>query len=239
MWVAEVPPAVPVAPHQPPDAPEVAASVPASVATPRADDSETPLFGARGKARKLTAEVTHLRSELERLRVEMNRLGVLPAVELEQFRERLRREIAEQAAAAQEQKADLDRRLRELRQQVVVTEETALLQEAGVYEYRHPLSDAVAYQAAPAGLQGQIKSMTKREGGAVLAPTGWTVNGSAAEGRVRDFSKLMLRAYNAEAANLVRGLKPYKLDSAVERLGKVAATIAQARFARLTFPEFG
>ena len=44
---------------------------------------------------------------------------------------------------------------------------------------------------------------------------------------VRDFSKLMLRAYNAEADNLVRGLKPYKLDAAVERLTKVATTIAR------------
>jgi hypothetical protein len=44
---------------------------------------------------------------------------------------------------------------------------------------------------------------------------------------IRDFSKLMLRAYNAEADNLVRGLKPYKLDSAVDRLGKVAAAIAR------------
>ncbi len=35
----------------------------------------------------------------------------------------------------------------------------------------------------------------------------------------------MLRAYNAEADNLVRGLKPYKLDSAVDRLNKVSATI--------------
>ena len=143
LWIAEAPPAVPVAPQQPPAAaPAVAAAVPASVATPRADDPEVPLFGARAKARELATEVKHLRAELERLRLEMNRLGVLPAVELEQYRERLKREIAEQAAAAQAQKADLDRRLRELRQQVVVTEETALLQEAGVYEYRHPLSDA-------------------------------------------------------------------------------------------------
>jgi len=187
------------------------------------------LFGARGKARELAAEVTLLRTELEQLRGEMNRLGVLPAIELERHRERLRREITEQTAAGRAQKADLDRQLSDLRQQIVVTEETALLQEAGIYQYRHPLSDAVAYQAALAGLQGQIKSMVKRDGGAVLAATGWTVNGSAAEGRVmlRDFSKLMLRAYNAEADNLVRGLKPYKLDSAVERLSKVAATIAK------------
>src|SRR5262249_28455899 len=42
---------------------------------------------------------------------------------------------------------------------------------------------------------------------------------------VRDFSKLMLRAYNAEADNLVRTLKPYKVAAAVERLEKVAHTI--------------
>jgi hypothetical protein len=42
---------------------------------------------------------------------------------------------------------------------------------------------------------------------------------------VRDFSKLMLRAFNAEADNLVRGLKPYKLDGALDRLKKVAETI--------------
>ncbi|WP_433553446.1 DUF4041 domain-containing protein [Micromonospora zamorensis] len=203
--------------------------MPRTVPPQRADEPEIPLFGARARARELAAEVTLLRAELERVRSEMNRLGVLPAVELEQYKERLTREITEQTATAQAQKADLERQLRDLSQQVVVTEETALLQEAGVYDYRHPLSDAVAYQGALAGLQGQIKSMAKREGGAVLAATGWTVNGSAAEGRVmvRDFSKLLLRAYNAEADNLVRGLKPYKLDSAVERLGKVAATIAK------------
>ncbi|WP_307937213.1 DUF4041 domain-containing protein [Salinispora arenicola] len=111
----------------------------------------------------------------------------------------------------------------------MVTEETALLQEAGAYQYRHPLSDAVAYQSQLSRLQDQIKAMTRKDGGAVKAAIGWTVNGSAAEGRamVRDFSKLMLRAYNAEADNLVRGLKPYKLDSAADRLGKVAATIAK------------
>jgi hypothetical protein len=42
---------------------------------------------------------------------------------------------------------------------------------------------------------------------------------------VRDFSKLMLRAFNAEADNLVRGLKPYKLDAAIDRLRKVVETI--------------
>jgi hypothetical protein len=97
----------------------------------------------------------------------------------------------------------------------------------GIYRYRHPLTDAVAYTKALEGIEDRIKGMTRKDGGAVQATTNWTVNGSLPQGRamVRDFSKLMLRAFNAEADNLVRGLKPYKLPAAVERLKKVAETI--------------
>jgi hypothetical protein len=117
--------------------------------------------------------------------------------------------------------------LAELKAEVVVTEDEILLQEAGVYRYRHPLSDSVAYKAELERLRDRIKTMTRKDGGAVLATTHWTVNGSVREGRtmVRDFSKLLLRAYNAEADNVVRGLKPYKLDSAIDRLTKVTSTI--------------
>ncbi|WP_443729005.1 DUF4041 domain-containing protein [Sphaerisporangium krabiense] len=68
-----------------------------------------------------------------------------------------------------------------------------------------------------------------RENKAVLGSTGWQVNGSAAEGRrmVRDFSKLMLRAYNAEADNCVRTMRPYKLQSAVDRLEKAVEMIVK------------
>ena len=67
-------------------------------------------------------------------------------------------------------------------------------------------TDAAAYQASwptPGPDQGDDQA----DGGAVQAATGWTVNGRRlrAATMVRDFSKLMLRAYNAEADNLVRG----------------------------------
>lgn len=250
-WVQDVPAAVPAGRHPlTPAPPAENDSVLAAAPTQAPDapaDSGIGFFGARGKARELAGEVERLTTELNRLRADMQRLGVLSAVELEQHRDRVRRETAEEAdrakielsehvAHAQARVSELARqeletntRLAQARQQVVVTEETALLQEAGVYEYQHPLSDAMAYQAALAGLRDQIKTMAKPDGGAVLAAKGWTVNGSEAQGRamIRDFSKLMLRAYNAEADNLVRGLKPYKLDSAVERLGKVATAIAR------------
>ncbi|WP_250907562.1 DUF4041 domain-containing protein [Nonomuraea sp. NEAU-A123] len=123
---------------------------------------------------------------------------------------------------------DTTRRLRETEQRVVQTEETVLLQEVGVYEYRHPLSDAVDYKDQLARVKARIKEMV-REGRAVVGATSWQVNGSVAEGRkmVRDFSKLMLRAYNAEADNCVRTMRPYKLQSAIDRLEKAVETIVK------------
>jgi hypothetical protein len=196
--------------------------------------ASVPWFGIRHLARSLLSEVTALRTESDQLRQQLNELGGLSVVQLAERRGDLERQIADRARQLESAQADalvarqqLEVQLDGIRKQIVVTEEIALLQEAGIYRYRHPLTDAVAYQAALSEINDDIKEMTKKDGGAVLATTAWTVNNSATEGRkmVRDFSKLMLRAFNAEADNLVRTLKPYKLAAAVERLNKVAETI--------------
>jgi hypothetical protein len=219
--------------------------------TSSAGETRIPFFGARARARELAAE-------LDALRARTAELGILSVAELQERRENLEREIGEQTEflarerdeatadlerraaehrdgllaaerRATEERSQLEARLVQLRGEVAVTEETAVLQEVGIYEYRHPLTDAVAYQAELKQLKDRIKTMCRKDGGAIRAATDWTVNGSAAQGRkmVRETSKLMLRAYNAEADVLVRGMKPYKLDSAIDRLTKTAATIAK------------
>lgn len=193
-----------------------------------------PLFGARKMARELLAEVDSLRAQCDQSRETLARLGALPVLQLEAKRADLEREIVEQAARLERERADAVKALRatstqldEARKAIVVTEELALLQEVGIYRYRHPLTNAVAYQRELDAMEERIKAMVRKDGGAVLAATDWTVNGSIVQGRamVRDFSKLLLRAFNAEADNLVRGLKPYKLDAAIERLTKVSEVI--------------
>ncbi|MFD4502327.1 DUF4041 domain-containing protein [Streptomyces sp. NPDC058457] len=121
-----------------------------------------------------------------------------------------------------------ERRLAELQAQIVSTDEIAMLQEAGVYSYRHALHDAIAYRSRLDSLQNEIKTLA-RAGRAVHAATDWTVNGSKREGQkmVRDFSKLMLRAYNAEADYAVRSMRPHRLSSLVDRLYKSRETIAR------------
>lgn len=206
-----------------------AAQTPPVAATGEAKRSKPKLFGKGQALDEANAEILQLRAEL-------NRLGAMDVVELQAERDRLRAEVEslrQVEAAAQDdgdrQRQEIQSQLAELRQTVVETEEAAILQEVGVYRYRHPLDDSVAYRAELARIQDQIKVMVKRDGGAISATTTWQVNGSAAQGRkmVNDISKLMLRAYNAEADNMVRGMKPYKLDAAKERLDKVATTIAK------------
>ncbi|MGW4568759.1 DUF4041 domain-containing protein [Streptomyces sp. NPDC004561] len=119
-------------------------------------------------------------------------------------------------------------RLAELQAQVVTTDETVMLQQVGIYAYRHQLEDAIAYRTRLDSLRGEIKDLARTDR-AVLAAQDWTVNGSARAGRkmVRDFSKLMLRAYNAEADYAVRTMKPHRLASLVDRLYKSRETIAK------------
>jgi hypothetical protein len=196
--------------------------------------STVPWFGARKLAHALLVENRKLHENLEETHEKLETLGILPILQLEAKRVSLEREIADQASRLEQEHSAaakavqaLQSQLEEARKSIVESEDLALLQEAGIYRYRHPLTDAVAYTKELAELEDRIKAMTRKDGGAVQATTSWTVNNSVAQGRamVRDFSKLMLRAFNAEADNLVRGLKPYKLAAAVERLRKVADTI--------------
>ncbi|MGN5381146.1 DUF4041 domain-containing protein [Streptomyces lasalocidi] len=165
--------------------------------------------------------------------------------EAEQIRQRARDEVKTEKAEAKKATKEADRarkeadgirqeiyavssRLAELQAQVVTTDETAMLQQVGIYSYRHQLQDAIAYRTRLDSLKDEIKSLARADQ-AVLAVQHWTVNGSASAGRkmVKDFSKLMLRAYNAEADYAVRSMRPHRLNSLIDRLYKSRETIAK------------
>lgn len=205
------------------------------------DTRKVPFFGARAFARELLGTIDKLegnqktlQARLDVLNKQMTELGHLSILELESKKHRLQNDLSEldrainsKFKAAQDVLAGEQATLDAVRAQIVETNELSLLQEAGVYWYRHPLTDAVAYQVELARIEERIKAAVKKDGGAVFGATNWTVNGSEAQGRkmVSETCTLMLRAFNAEADNAVRSLKPYKLDAAVDRLNKVAATI--------------
>ena len=185
--------------------------------------------GLRQEHAELSGAVVPLRAELAALNAQRAQMAPLQA-EVQQLQQR-RDALSAEMAGLQQLVAEipgLRAEQAQLSQQLVETRETAILQEAGIYQYRHPLDDAVAYKAKLAGVQARIKDAVKA-GTAVRGATNWTVNGSAAAGgkMVREFSKLMLRAYNNEADNAVRSMKPYTLDSSVARLQKARETITR------------
>lgn len=102
------------------------------------------------------------------------------------------------------------------------------LHDVGIYTYRHPLEDAVAYQDTLATIRDEIKAFIA-DGRAIEVSTRFTFDNSLAKGRkmTADLAKLMLRAYNAEAENCVRYVKAGNLKAAEKRLTSAATSIAR------------
>jgi hypothetical protein len=138
-------------------------------------------------------------------------------------------------SAPRDEAADFEAKIRalreqyeDLRQRVVETSDVMLLQEVGLYKYSHPLDTSDQYKAMLDDIEAACRQQIK-EGRAVTSTKKWAINGSDKEGAkmVSDFSKLILRAYNNEADNVVRTLRPYSVGAALARLDKLRTSIAK------------
>lgn len=110
----------------------------------------------------------------------------------------------------------------------VVLDDERVLQDVGIYRYHHPLEDAAAYRSRLDDLGVRIAKLVK-SGGAIEVSTLFTFDGSLAKGRrmTGALSKLMLRAYNAEADNCLRSLRAGNVQTARKRLEASRAAIAK------------
>jgi hypothetical protein len=111
---------------------------------------------------------------------------------------------------------------------VVVLDDERVLQDVGIYRYHHPLENALAYRERLDGISSRIAEMVKA-GVAIEKSNMFTFDGSLAKGRAmtNDLAKLMLRAYNAEAENVVRCLRAGNTVTAIKRLDAARAAIAK------------
>lgn len=110
----------------------------------------------------------------------------------------------------------------------VILDDDRILQSVGIYRYHHPLESAAAYKDRLNLLNNRIAAAVKA-GQAIVASNMFTYDSSLAKGRrmTADLSKLMLRAYNAEAENVVRTLRPGNVVTAKTRLDAVRSSIAK------------
>ncbi|MFO1400000.1 MAG: DUF4041 domain-containing protein [Steroidobacteraceae bacterium] len=118
--------------------------------------------------------------------------------------------------------AALRARLEELgsdAREAIVLNDERVLQNVGVYRYHHPLENAVAFKERLDAIWGRIAEMIKSDA-AIEKSNMFTFDGSLAKGRrmSSDLARLMLRAYNAEADNVVRSLRAGNVEVAIRRL---------------------
>jgi len=173
----------------------------------------------KGKIEDLTNEIEKLNSQI----VELSKFGGMNAVQIEQ-------EIAQFKNTKTEIEKELGivrQELSNLKASLIETEEIAMLQEVGIYQYSTVLESSVVYAEKIKEIEVEIKKRNLADGGAIEAANEWIVNGSASEGRkvIKEFSKLMLRAYNGEVDDAIRTLKPYKMQAAIDRVDKVEKSI--------------
>lgn len=110
----------------------------------------------------------------------------------------------------------------------VILDDDRILQSVGIYRYHHPLESAAAFRERLDDLSARIAESVKA-GTAIVASNMFTYDNSLAKGRrmVADLSKLMLRAYNAEADNSIRSLRVGNVVTAKKRLDASRTSIAK------------
>jgi hypothetical protein len=173
----------------------------------------------KGKIEELNAEIQRLNTVVE----ELSKFGALGALEIKDEISKLN----SQKNALPAELENLEREILGSKKSLIETQEIAMLQEVGVYQYSSILDTSEGYSEKIAIIRAKIKDRNVANGGAISATQNWTVNGSTTEGAkmVKEFSKLMLRAYNGEVDDSIRTLKPFKLQAAIDRVNKVEQSI--------------
>ncbi|MFQ6169968.1 DUF4041 domain-containing protein [Oryzobacter sp. R7] len=181
-------------------------------------------FNAKRIATELQADNWRLRTDLARCERLLSEMGALDAAAREQ-RIHAQRETEE---ALRIKIADLQRQVSDLDRQVIVNRDRLVLEEVGLFDFEHPAESSAALATELEALRSDIRQ-TNKIGSAITAASNFTFNNSLSKGQtfVNQMSRIMLRAYNAEAENAVKTVKAGNLASAQKRLSTAREQIAK------------
>jgi Domain of unknown function (DUF4041)/Protein of unknown function (DUF2510) len=187
------------------------------------ESDKVPLFGARKLAEELQHQNHELQRENQELRAALDRMHAMELVDVQAEINRLQAEVDRLRA----EKSSLESEIQQARSELVETQGLVQLQDVGLYQYQHPAESSVALHEQLDRVRGRIKEYARSPGASISANHNFTFNNSAAQGRkfVDEMSRIMLRAYNAEAENCVKTVKAGNLRAAQARLAKAVQQI--------------
>ena len=170
------------------------------------------------------------REEIARLKSTMNpdqvRLSDLQGriADAEKRLDKLTADVRKTEGRLQETEA----KLAQAKEQIIETDEAALLQSFGIYTPHYAYTTSDEYKDALREIRDKQKGMVK-SGAAVGGNEGWTVNGSKSKGTkmVKDMQKLLLRAFHAECDDAIEHVRFNNIEACEKKIRASAEAISK------------
>ena len=174
------------------------------------------------QAQDLERQLSELQERYAQMQALAKKYGAMDVLEAERVVEQENKALEAvrlQIKATEQEVTSLRRQSSELRGQVLVLEETLLLESYALYEPKFKLTASREYKTRLDTVRERQKSIIKG-GEAATGNLGWEVNGSKAEGRklVNDMIKLILRSFNNEADYCVDNVKFDNIELGEKRI---------------------
>lgn len=178
----------------------------------------------RQRAEALEAQLAELHAKYSQVQALIMQIGAMDVVNVQNLVEQEKVKLAavrEETQRSERELAALAQRSTDLQEQILIWEETVLLESFALYEPRFKLTTSQEYKARLDSVRDQQKVMVKN----AQAATGnmqWTVNNSQAQGRklVNDMIKLVIRSFNNEADACVANVKFDNVELGEKRILK-------------------
>lgn len=178
----------------------------------------------RKRVQDLELQLADLQERYAQMQSLAEKYGVMEVLEVrknvEQEQANLR-EKQQAVQAAQHELEALTKQVSELQGQILVFNETILLESFALYVPKFKLNASHEYKTRLDGVRERQKTMIKN-GQAASGNQDWQVNGNKAEGRklVNDMTKLVIRSFNNEADYCVDNVKFDNIELGEKRIRK-------------------
>lgn len=178
----------------------------------------------RQRADDLDAQLTDLQARYTQLQALNRKIGAMDALEVQNLIEQEKGKLAavrQDIQRAEQDVAALAQRSSDLQGQILVWEETLLLESFALYEPKFKLNSSHEYKSRLDSVRERQKAMIKNKD-AATGNMDWTVNGSKQQGRklVNDMIKLVIRSFNNEADYCVDNVKFDNVELGEKRILK-------------------
>jgi Domain of unknown function (DUF4041)/T5orf172 domain len=171
---------------------------------------------------ELQSQMTALQERYDQMQGLAKKYGAMEALEIQRHIEQENAKLESvrlTTQSAEKGLAVLAHQTSELRGQILVIEETLLLESFALYLPKFKLNASHEYKTRLDSVRERQKAMIKN-GEAATGDMDWQVNGSKAEGRklVNDMLKLVIRSFNNEADYCVDNVKFDNIELGAKRI---------------------